>query len=206
MALRALYLRSRGPRPDQDAPQVRKTETAKAGSTQDFGEGVIFEIDRGEGRKSFPSRLDRRQLIEFELVSSGWLKSEPIGTGTWGGAGRNASGGLDQLRTQSEVEGEIAIKDGDKNQINTIKVVARLSEPIEGGGSGSGGSITESDGIAVIVDDVVASKQAAIGARFSGQPTEAMKTVAKVCMRPQALMSCMRGCSSLHRPRYSNRM
>eukprot|EP01043_Picozoa_sp_COSAG02_P065621 COSAG02_NODE_9958_length_2064_cov_1.501781_2_plen_138_part_01 len=88
-----------------DAPQVRKTATAKAGSTQEFGEGVVFEIDRGTERKSFQSRLTRRQLIEFELVSSGWLKNEPIGTGTWGGLGG--------LMQECEIEGQVKIKDAD---------------------------------------------------------------------------------------------
>ncbi len=158
-----------------DAPQVRKTATASAGSTQEFGEGVVFEIDRGTERKSFQSRLTRRQLIEFELVSSGWLKNEPIGTGTWGG--------LDRLMHECEVEGQVKIKDADKNEINTLNVVARLSEPLDGSG-GDGGTTTESDGIVWIIEDAVAAKQAAIGSRFSGQPTEAMKTVAKVCMPP----------------------
>ena len=79
-------------RPDSDAPQVKKTSTEKAGGTQDYtsaGQGVVFEINRGSGRKDFPGRLERRQLIEFELMSSGWLKSEPLGVGSWG----NLTGG-----------------------------------------------------------------------------------------------------------------
>ncbi len=100
--------------------------------------------------------------------------------------------------TKCEVEGKITIKDADKNEINTLNVVARLSEPMGGGGGGGGGSgatTTESEpGVTWIIDDVVAAKQAAIGSRFSGQPTEAMKAAAKVCMSTQAQTLRLRQC------------
>ena len=93
-------------RPDSDAPQVKKTSTEKAGGTQDYtsaGQGVVFEINRGSGRKDFPGRLERRQLIEFELMSSGWLKSEPLGVGSWG----NLTGGSPTDDTICVVHGTV---------------------------------------------------------------------------------------------------
>ena len=43
-----------------------------------------FEIDRGEDRKSFPKRLERRVLLEFELYQTGLFKSTLLGKGHLG--------------------------------------------------------------------------------------------------------------------------
>ena len=51
--------------PDKDRPQVGKTSTSKHGVPC---AGVQFTIDRDlESRKGFASKLERRQLVGFEL-------------------------------------------------------------------------------------------------------------------------------------------
>lgn len=180
----SVHSRQRMHRPNQDAPQIQKTSTASSGSLPDFGKGVIFKIDREDpsdsraSRKCFQNRMSRRQLFEMELFSSGWLKNESLGSGSWGNLGG--------LVSDCEVEGQIEIKDADRNVVTTLNVVARVSEPFDGGaGGGGGGPEPIDDGRALVIDDAVAAKQAAIGARFSGQPTEAMKATGKVRTRAQ---------------------